>query len=102
MGTNLTPDILADPDALRQYPAAVPPTGVTPNFAHPESRGSRLVIVGGLMVALMTLFLASRVYTKAKIIRRFSWDDLTVSLAALGGIAVFISYCWRKLPLTRQ
>lgn len=100
MSQQLTPAILADPDALRQYPAGVPPTGVTPNFAHPESRGAILVIVGGLMVALMTLFLANRVYTKAVIIRRFFWDDLTVSFSALGGVALYISCCWGKIPLT--
>lgn len=100
MSQQLTPAILADPDVLRQYPAGVPPIGVTPNFAHPESRGPILVIVGGLMVALMMLFLANRVYTKARIVRRFSWDDLTVSLSALGGLAMYISCCWGKLPLT--
>lgn len=99
MSQQLTPAALADPDILRQYPAGVPPAGVTPNFAHPESRGAILVIVGGLMFALMTLLLANRIYTKAIIVRRFSWDDLTVSLSALGGVALYICCCWGKLPL---
>lgn len=100
MSQQLTPAILADPNALRQYPAGVPPTGVSPNFAHPENRGPILFIVGGLLVALMTLFLANRVYTKAMIVRRFSWDDLTVSLSALGGVVMYICCCLGKLRLT--
>ena len=98
MSNQLTPAILADPNALRQYPAAAPPPGVTPNFAHPESRGPTLVAVGGVMIALIATLLANRIYTKAKIVRKFSWDDLTVSLAALGALALYIVCCWGRLP----
>ena len=97
----LTPAILADPDALRQYPAGVPPAGVIPNFAHPQSRGSILIVVGGVMIALMVIFLANRAYTKARIIRRYSWDDLTVSLSFLGAIALYIFCAWGKPPSAR-
>lgn len=98
MASQLTPAILADPDALRQYPASAPPPGITPNFGHPENRGPVLIAVGGLMIALMTILLAIRIYTKARIVRKFSWDDLTVSLAALGAIAMYVAFCWGKPP----
>lgn len=99
MASQLTPAVLADPDALRQYPASEPPPGVTPNFAHPQNRGPILVAVGGLMIAFMMVLLANRMYTKASIVRKFSWDDLTVSLSALGAIALYILGCLGK-PLS--
>ena len=98
MASQLTPAMLADPEIQRQYPAAEPPPGVIPNFAHPENRGPILVTVGGLMLSLMVIFLVNRLYTKARIVQKYSWDDLTVSLSALGAMALYIMCCWGKLP----
>ena len=97
MASQLTPAVLANPEILSQYPAGVPPPGVIPNYAHPENRGPALVAVGGVMLVLMMGFLMNRLYTKARIVRKFSWDDLTVSLSALGAIALYIMCCWGKL-----
>ena len=91
----LTPAILSDPNALA-HPAGEPPAGIVPDFAHPKSRGPILIIVGGIMVTLMMLALTNRAYTKARIVRKFSWDDVTVVLAALGGIVFYTCCCWGK------
>ena len=42
------------------------------------------------------VFVAIRVYTKLAIIRKVSWDDLTISFSALGAIALYVLFLWRK------
>lgn len=42
------------------------------------------------------VFLAIRVYTKLAIIRKVSWDDLTISFSALGAITLYVLFLWRK------
>ena len=86
--------MLADPEILSQIPGGTPPAGLVPNFAHPANQGPTLIAVGGVMIALMMGFLMNRLYTKARIVRKFSWDDLTVSLSALGAIALYTMCCW--------
>lgn len=56
-------------------PAGTPPPGIVPNFVHPHSNGSTLIIVGSVSVALMMCFVAARIYTKVKIVGNFSPDD---------------------------
>ena len=84
-----------DDPTLLQLPALTPPPGVIPNFAHPMDRGPVLTIVNGILLALMMIFIALRVYTKLAIVRKISWDDLTVSLSALGSIFLYILFVWR-------
>ncbi|KAL8762522.1 MAG: hypothetical protein Q9184_001482 [Pyrenodesmia sp. 2 TL-2023] len=64
-----------DPAKLEGVPAAKPPPGVVPNYVDPQSSGPRLIAVGCILVALMLLFVATRIYTKAKIVKKFSPDD---------------------------
>lgn len=85
---------LSDP-AILQYPAATPPPGVTPNFTHPDSKGPELVVGGGVLLAIMMISITIRVYTKLHIINKFSWDDLTIFLSALGSIALYGACIWR-------
>lgn len=73
----LSSEILADPELLKKIPAGVPPPNVKPNYAHPESQGDVLVIVGGVMIGLMTILLIVRIYTKAYIVS----DSLNPSLS---------------------
>ena len=64
-----------DPAELHNIPAAKPPPGVTPNHAHPAGDGPVAIGIGSLMLALMLIFASVRIYTKAKIVKRFSADD---------------------------
>lgn len=81
---------------LLQIPALSPPQGIIPNFAHPDNRGAILVIVNGVLLVLMAPFVAIRAYTKIAIVRKASWDDLTIALAFLGVLALYVLYSWRK------
>lgn len=78
--------------SLLQLPALAPPPGVIPNFTNPENRGPTLVIVGAILLGLVVIAMANRAYTKLRIIRKASWDDLTVALAGASAI-VWYSLC---------
>lgn len=53
-----------------------PPPGVTPNFDHPERRlDVTLYIVSSVGMAICTLCLAMRVYTKQWIKKAFGIED---------------------------
>ena len=80
---------LQDP-AVLQLPALDPPPGIIPNFANPENKGPTLIVVGALLLVLVIISLANRAYTKLLIVRKTSWDDLTISLSALGAIVTYI------------
>lgn len=54
-----------------------PPPGVTANIEHPERKGQLVLALGGVGMALSTLFLIMRVYTKVKINRAFGSEDGT-------------------------
>ena len=64
-----------DPAQLALAPAGIPPPGIVPNFVHPHSNGSTLIIVGSVSVALMMCFVAVRIYTKVMIVGNFGPDD---------------------------
>lgn len=64
-----------DLSASQHVPATIPPPGVTPDFENPESRGSVHIITGAVLLALMILFYAIRIYAKVFVIKRFHWDD---------------------------
>ena len=95
MSQAISPSFLENP-AVLQLPALTPPQGTAPNFTHPRNRGPVLVIVNGILLGLMMVFLTIRVYTKLAIIRKVSWDDLTISFSALGAITLYDLFLWRK------
>ena len=100
--SQISPASLNDPNFL-QLPALKPPPGIIPNFGHPRNRGPVLIIVNGVLLALMMTFIALRAYTKLAIVRKFSWDDLTVSLSALGATTLYVVSVWRtSLSLTHN
>lgn len=94
--SRLIPINALDDPAVLQLPALTPPPGIYPNFTNPKSRGPVLVITNGMLLAFMAIFIAIRAYTKLAIVRKVSWDDLTVSLSALGAVALYVLYVWRK------
>lgn len=95
MSQPFSPSALEDP-AVFQSPGLTPPPGTTPNFTHPTDRGPVLIVVNGILLALMMVFIAIRSYTKLAIVRKVSWDDLSVCLSALGGITLYLLFVWRK------
>lgn len=95
MSQSVSPSSLEDP-AFFRLPALTPPPGTLPNFTHPRNRGPVLVVVNGILLGLMMVFLAIRVYTKLAIIRKISWDDLTIAFSALGAITLYVLFLWRK------
>ncbi|RDW67442.1 uncharacterized protein DSM5745_09308 [Aspergillus mulundensis] len=71
------------------FPGAVPvPEGETynPDFSHPWLyEESRAIVIAGLIFS--TLSLALRVYTKATLLHKFGWDDVSMIGAWLFAIA---------------
>ena len=63
------------PNIFNSLAALPPPPGVQSNFIDPEDRGHVLVGVATFLFSLSTCFFLNRVYTKALIVRRASWDD---------------------------
>ena len=64
------------------------PPGVTPNYVNPEVRSFGIVPLGALFTTLSTIFLALRLYTKARIIRIFGWDDITITVGWMSTVAL--------------
>ena len=88
MSQQLPASALQDP-AFLELPALPPPPGVLPNFTDPESNGQSSIIAGAILVTVIIITVANRAYTKLCIIRKTSWDDLTLSLSAVGAIASY-------------
>ena len=70
--SNLSPQGI---DVLSKTPAVQPPSGVVPNFETLENNQRPLIVVTSLLLALSSIFMLNRAYTKTFIIRKFSWDD---------------------------
>ncbi|MCJ1380898.1 hypothetical protein MMC17_004007 [Xylographa soralifera] len=58
-----------------ELPAAEPPPGVVPNFVNPYTQAPLLIITGSVFVAIMIMFVSARLYAKAFVIRKATWDD---------------------------
>lgn len=65
-------DGVYDPSAI---PLAEPPPGVTPNFVNPYCRVWELYITYALFLAITTLVVILRIYTKVFVIRQKTADD---------------------------
>ncbi|KAJ5638743.1 hypothetical protein N7528_001133 [Penicillium herquei] len=65
-----------------------PPPGVTADFdySHPWRLKTDLIIVG-VGLSLATLFLAMRIWTRARILSKFGWDDVSIIAAWVFSIA---------------
>ncbi|KAF2265547.1 hypothetical protein CC78DRAFT_579039 [Lojkania enalia] len=67
--------------ATSSLPAMPPPAGLTPNFENPPSQAYIVYIVMSLCLALVTLLVAVRIYTRIRIAKPLWWDDLASLLA---------------------
>ena len=88
------------PPAMLEFPAAMPPDGVVPQYVNPPSYGYQLVASTSVLLAIMILFLINRIYVKLFIVRDWSWDDITCGISALlttayYAVAVYeVRYCY--------
>ncbi|KAL8885343.1 MAG: hypothetical protein Q9205_001018, partial [Flavoplaca limonia] len=70
-------------------PALQPPPGVLPNFNDPYNTDSTINGTLGICIAISSIFVLLRLYTKLYIIRKYGWEDYTIFIAWLA----FIAYC---------
>jgi hypothetical protein len=56
-------------------PAATPPHGLDSNFDDPPSKAEAVYIVMSVCLGLVTLLVAIRIYTRARITKSLWWDD---------------------------
>jgi hypothetical protein len=52
-----------------------------PNYENPERRGPELIVVNSIFLALATIFVALRLYTRLAVRKWFGLDDIFVLLA---------------------
>lgn len=65
-----------------------PPPGVKANFINPEQNTAGLVPLIGVFVPMSTIFLCLRLYTKARIIRTFGWEDVFITFAWMCNVSI--------------
>ena len=88
MSQQVPVEALQGPTILK-LPALPAPPGVVPNFTNPKNQGPKLIVVGAVLLAFVVLALANRAYTKLCIVRKTSWDDLTICLSAVGAVVSY-------------
>ncbi|KAJ0156990.1 hypothetical protein CTA2_12727 [Colletotrichum tanaceti] len=66
---------------MRTPPVEVILSWPLPRYDHPETRGPASEIVAILLLAIATIILAIRIYTRRCITNGFGWDDILVVLA---------------------
>jgi hypothetical protein len=67
---------------MRLIPLEVMETWPAPNYEHPQTRGSSVVILSSILVIAVVLIVILRLYVRVYILRRRSLDDL-FAVAAL-------------------
>ncbi|KAF2023420.1 hypothetical protein EK21DRAFT_94936 [Setomelanomma holmii] len=67
------------PSALAQIPGEAPPPGVVPNFAHPASNVPLILGLSYFFFAVSAICFLLRVWTRAVIVKRWQWDDITIT-----------------------
>ncbi|KAN0116744.1 hypothetical protein V8E51_002721 [Hyaloscypha variabilis] len=75
-----------------------PPPGITPNFVHPKSNGSQIIIAGILLPVLMFPFLGARLYAKYSLLKKMRHDDYMIILA----VPVTLGFCIMQMLQTRN
>lgn len=87
-------DVTFDVSQFGDFPALIPPPGVTSHFKDPYSRGPDVVIASSICLALMLSMVILRFYTKLFIKRIWGLDDylcIVATIGAIGFAAVSIS-----------
>ena len=71
------------PSNFNSLPALEPPPGVKSNLVNPENKGPILTSICIILMSLVLILYANRIYVKTCIIRRMTWDDRAYSLLRL-------------------
>lgn len=58
-------------------PAATPPNGTIPNFVNPPSIGYQQTMTNIVVLVIMIIVVALRLYTRIFIVKSFGYDDCT-------------------------
>jgi hypothetical protein len=75
--SSLTPEML---QALAYMPARAPPQGVVSNFENPPSRAALQIWSTSVFMAIALLFFFNRLYIKARLMKKWGWDDCMLTL----------------------
>lgn len=67
-----------------QRPALEPPPDLTPNFVDPPGDGRSIIAICAILLALTSVTLLLRMYTRCFVNRRVWWDDYTMVVAWIG------------------
>ena len=68
--------------------ALTPPPGVIPDFHEPYTLQTYLELECGVFIAITTAVIAARTFVKAKVVKKFLWEDFT---AIVGWVSIFAS-----------
>ena len=66
--------------------AAWPPS----NFDDPSTRGSGLIVLTGVLLAVVTLFVLLRLYVRISMLKWVGADDIFMLLPFVGGLEVLV------------
>lgn len=68
--------------------ALTPPPGAIPDFHEPYTLQTYLELECGVSIAITTAVIAARTFVKAKVVKKFLWEDFT---AIIGWVRIFAS-----------
>lgn len=71
------------PEQLASTPLMLPPPGVQTNFINPESLAPRGIAASAVILAIMVMILALRLYAKYFLLRKPGWDDVAAFMAGV-------------------
>ena len=60
---------------LAKIPIATPPLGTASNFVDPPNSETKFIIYEGVLLLIMVIFFAIRIFSRFRIIRRPTLDD---------------------------
>ncbi|KAL8742954.1 MAG: hypothetical protein Q9190_004645 [Brigantiaea leucoxantha] len=86
MSSNSSSPTPQQDNALSHIPLQQPPPGVVSNFGNATNQNSPMFTIDSALLGIMLLFFSNRIYTKAFIVRKYTWDDsvgLVIDVAIL-------------------
>lgn len=66
------------PFSILDIGAMQPPEGVRPNFENPPNSNRQLIAVMTSVIAISTVFVIARTYTRLVLIKRWGWEDCEI------------------------
>ncbi|KAF2125969.1 hypothetical protein P153DRAFT_399448 [Dothidotthia symphoricarpi CBS 119687] len=75
---------------LETTPVSPPPDGTTSNFVNPTTRAALQNWTTSVIGAAMLVFYMNRVYIKARLMKSWTWDDVTLFISVLLSIAQYV------------